>query len=132
MEKKSSSKTKKALSREKKINGIREKLLKRKQELLSEAESALNEMPGSIVFPDMGDQASAEIERSFMLRLRTREQKLLQKIDSALEKIEQGTFGNCESCGEEIGIERLNARPVTSMCIECKTAQEEEEKLTEQ
>ena len=78
-----------------------------------------------------GDQASAEIDRNFMLRLKGRERKLLKKIDQALEKIEGGTYGICEACGEEINIKRLKARPVTTMCIECKTEQEEEEKLRE-
>jgi DnaK suppressor protein len=66
-----------------------------------------------------------------MLRLKGRERKLLKKIDQALEKIEGNTYGICEACGEEINIKRLKARPVTTMCIECKTEQEEEEKLRE-
>ena len=66
-----------------------------------------------------------------MLKLKGRERKLLAKIDEAIEKIDNGTYGICESCGEEINIKRLEARPVTTMCIECKTEQEEEEKLRE-
>jgi DnaK suppressor protein len=97
--------------------------------LLNEAEEALNLLPGQTIFPDMGDQASAEIDRSFMLRLRGREQRLLKKIEAAIDKIDNGTFGVCEACGEEINIKRLEARPVTNMCIFCKTEQEEEEKL---
>jgi DnaK suppressor protein len=117
--------------REKKVLGIKDRLLKQKEELLSEAESALGELPGQILFPDMGDQASAEIDRNFMLRLRGREQKLLKKIDNVLEMIEKGAYGICEVCGNEIEIKRLEARPVTSMCIDCKTEQEDEEKLRE-
>lgn len=135
---KPSSKTKtakkniKSLSpREKKIQEIRINLLSQKDSLLSGAEEALNELPGQTVFPDMGDQASAETDRSFMLRLRGREQRLLKKIDEAVDRIENGTFGICEDCGEEIDIKRLYARPVTTMCIDCKTLQEEEEKLRE-
>jgi len=117
--------------REKKIREIKKKLIAQRKALLAEAIDALNELPDQTVFPDLGDQASAEIDRSFMLRLRGRERKLLKKIEDAIEKINQGTFGICDKCGEEINIKRLEARPVTNMCIECKTQQEEEERLTE-
>ncbi|MEJ2695753.1 MAG: RNA polymerase-binding protein DksA [Candidatus Sulfobium sp.] len=117
--------------REKHIQKIKVKLLKQRESLLNEAESALNELPGQMIFPDLGDQATAETDRSFMLRLRGREQRLLKKIDEAVERIENGSFGICDDCGEEIDIKRLEARPVTTMCIECKTLQEEEEKLRE-
>jgi len=117
--------------RDKKILEIRNKLISRRETLLVEAEEALNELPGQTVFPDLGDQATAEIDRNFMLRLRGRERKLLKKIEDAIEKIDQGTFGICDKCGEEINIKRLEARPVTTMCIDCKTQQEEEEKLME-
>jgi DnaK suppressor protein len=63
------------------------------------------------------------------LRLRDRDRKLIRKIEEALERIEDGTFGICEECGEEIGIPRLKARPVTTLCIKCKSKQEEEEAL---
>ncbi len=115
--------------REKKIQEIKKTLLVQKNELLNEAEEALNALPGQTIFPDMGDQASAEIDRNFMLRLRGREQRLLKKIEQAIEKIDCGTFGICDVCGEEISLKRLEARPVTNMCIFCKTEQEEEEKL---
>jgi DnaK suppressor protein len=126
----SDSKSKKKLSaREQKIQEIKKNLIEQRNALLSEAEEALNVLPGQTIFPDMGDQASAEIDRSFMLRLRGREQKLLKKIEAAIEKIDSGAFGICDVCGEEITIKRLEARPVTNMCISCKTEQEEEEKL---
>lgn len=117
--------------REKKIREIKKKLIAQKKALLAEAMEALNKLPGQIVFPDLGDQASAEVDRSFMLRLRGRERKLLKKIEDAIDRIEQGLFGICDKCGEAIDIKRLEARPVTTMCIECKTQQEEEEKLRE-
>ncbi len=117
--------------REKALYFIKEKLIFQKQQLLSEAEAALNEMPGNISFPDLGDQASAEIDRNFMLMLRGREQKLLRKIELAIERIDEGNYGVCDSCGQDIGTKRLEARPVTTMCIDCKTAQEEEEKMQE-
>ena len=124
-------KTKRISPRERKIQEIKKKLIARRETLLAEAEEALNELPGQTVFPDLGDQATAEIDRNFMLRLRGRERKLLKKIEDAIDRIDQGTFGICDKCGEEINIKRLEARPVTSMCIDCKTQQEEEEKLME-
>jgi DnaK suppressor protein len=117
--------------RAKKILEIKKNLLFQKAALLAGAEVALNELPGQIVFPDLGDQATAETDRNFMLRLRGRERKLLKKIEDAIERIDQGLFGICDKCGEDIDIRRLEARPVTTMCIECKTQQEEEEKLRE-
>lgn len=126
-----SQKTLRLTQRQKKILEIKAKLLARRETLLAEAEEALNELPGQTVFPDLGDQATAEIDRNFMLRLRGRERKLLKKIEDAIDRIEQGTFGICDKCGEEINIKRIEARPVTTMCIDCKTQQEEEEKLME-
>jgi len=127
---KTATKSKKKLSpRESKIQHIKKTLLMQRNALLSEAEEALNALPGQTIFPDMGDQASAEIDRSFMLRLRGREQRLLKKIEQAIEKIDSGVYGICDVCGEEITVQRLEARPVTTMCIFCKTEQEEEEKL---
>jgi len=117
--------------RESVIHQIKLKLLRQKEMLLNEAEVALNELPGQTIFPDLGDQATAETDRNFMLRLRGREQRLLKKIDQALERVESGVFGICEDCGSEINIQRLEARPVTTMCIDCKTLQEEEERMRE-
>lgn len=101
--------------------------------LLSEAGVLIGEglNPDKINFPDVTDQASAEVDKNFAIRLRERERKLLKKIDEALERIEKGTFGICDGCGEEIGYNRIKARPVTTYCIECKTQQEEDEKLRE-
>ena len=117
---------------DKKMQGIKKTLIAQKAALLDEAEEALNALPGQTVFPDLGDQATAETERSFMLRLRGRERRLLKKIENAIERMEQGILGICEKCGSEIDIRRLEARPVTTLCIECKLQQEEEEKLMEQ
>ena len=111
-----------------KIKGI---LLQQKAALLTEAEVALNELPGQSMFPDMGDQASAETDTNFMLRLRGREQRLLKKIEDALDRIDNNTFGICDDCGLDIDVKRLEARPVTTMCIECKMHQEEDEKRRE-
>lgn len=114
--------------RGKKLLDIKKKLMQQREALLAEAEMALNALPSQSIFPDLGDQVSAEIDRNFMLRLRGREQKLLLKIDEAIDKIETDNFGICEACGQKIDIKRLLARPVTTMCITCKTEQEEEEK----
>jgi DnaK suppressor protein len=80
---------------------------------------------------DMGDQATAVADQNFMLRLREREQHLLRKIDEAIDRIRTNMFGVCEECGGDIGYKRLKARPVTTLCINCKTKQEEDEKSRE-
>jgi DnaK suppressor protein len=80
-------------------------------------------------FPDPTDRASMESDRNFELRIRDRERKLISKIRKALDRIEDGSFGFCEVCGEPIEFKRLEARPVTTLCIECKTSAEEEEKI---
>ena len=74
--------------------------------------------------PDELDAASSEAILAFTGRIREREQRLLHKIDHSLEKIEMGTYGECEECGEEIGFARLKARPVADLCIDCKADQE--------
>ncbi len=76
-------------------------------------------------FPDEIDTASSEVNLQFTGRLREREQGLLAKVDAALAKIDQGSFGQCVSCGEDIGLKRLRARPVAELCIECKSEQEQ-------
>ena len=105
-------------------------LLQQKEQLLGNARKALS---GDIHldpddFPDEIDTASSEIGLSFIGRLRERERGLLNKINAALEKIEQGVYGECENCGEEIGLKRLEARPVAELCIDCKAEQEKLER----
>ena len=78
-------------------------------------------------FPDPTDRASLESNRNFTLRLRDRDRKLVAKIKEAIKRIEVGSFGICHGCGWEIEEKRLIARPVTSLCIDCKTVAEEEE-----
>ncbi len=113
-----------------KLLNIKKKLEKQRSELLTEAEHTINNKIGKEKesFPDPTDQAVAELDNNFLLRLRGREQKLLKKIDEAIKRIETGTYGVCESCGNPIGLKRLEARPVTTLCIECKIQQEEDEK----
>ena len=81
-------------------------------------------------FPDEMDTASSEVNLQFTGRLREREQGLLSKIESALDKIEEGIYGECTNCGEDIGVKRLKARPVAELCIECKSEQEKLERRT--
>ena len=104
-------------------------LSERLEELLSQADNTVSGMTAQKEnFPDPTDRASLEADRNFMLRIRDREHKLIKKIKKALERIENGTFGICESCGEEISVERLKARPVTTQCIDCKSKEEALEK----
>jgi DnaK suppressor protein len=108
---------------------FRELLSKRLEELLSQADDTVSGMTTPKEnFPDPTDRAALEADRNFMLRIRDREHKLIKKIKKALERIEKGTFGICETCGEDISIKRLKARPVTSQCIECKSKEEALEK----
>ena len=79
-------------------------------------------------FPDPTDQASMEIDRNFELKIKDRERRLIKKIDQALVRIQDGEFGECDVCGGPINVKRLEARPVTTLCIECKTAQEQDER----
>ena len=99
------------------------------EELLSQADDTVTGMTAPKEnFPDPTDRASLEADRNFMLRIRDRESKLIKKVKRALLRIEDGTFGTCEECGEDISIKRLKARPVTTQCIDCKTKEEALEK----
>lgn len=124
-------KTKKKAKQESPFEEIRKDLEKQKGAILAEAGVILGTglNPGNEALPDLGDQASAEADQNFILRLREREQRLLKKIEEAIDRINTGTFGICESCGGEISVKRLKARPVTTLCIECKTKQEADEKI---
>ncbi len=95
--------------------------------LIQEAEAVVEQRPGLDTFPDMNDQATAEADQNFALRIKDRERKLIKKIDEALDRLASRTYGICEGCGEDIPLKRLKARPVTTFCIECKTRQEEAE-----
>jgi len=99
-------------------------------ELLTEANKTVSDMTDLRQnFPDPTDRASLESDRNFELRIRDRERRLIGKIRDALERLENGTYGICEVCDEEISEKRLMARPVTTLCINCKKKQENEEKL---
>ena len=115
---------KKELTRFKKL------LLERKVQIEKNADDTRDEGMGfeSEDLPDEVDLATSEAGQTMNLRLRDRERVLLKKIDKALEKMDEGEFGVCEVCGEDIGIKRLEARPVTDLCIRCKEDQEKVEK----
>ena len=106
------------------------KILKNwKAELMSEVDRTVHHMQDDAAnFPDPNDRASQESEFSLELRTRDRERKLIKKIDESLELIESGDYGFCESCGIDIGVRRLEARPTAVLCIDCKTLDEIREK----
>jgi DnaK suppressor protein len=120
------------------VKSLNKKELKRFQELLEEKKRALLDRARKTLSEDMTldtddlademDLASSEYLQSFEFRLRGREKSLLTKLDLALKKIEEGTFGTCEVCEEPIGKKRLEARPETSLCIRCKEDQERDER----
>jgi DnaK suppressor protein len=115
-------------SQGKKYEAIRRDLERQRKAMLEETVESLTNPNGPAAFPDVSDQASAEAEQNFTLRIREREQRLIKKIDEALDRIVQNTYGICERCEEEIPYQRLKARPVTTLCINCKTLEEQEEK----
>lgn len=113
------------------LEEIKMALIKWKKEILEAQEKAVKEMAeegAEVSFPDPADRATYEEDKTIQLRIKDREGKLLSKIDETLKRIEKGEYGICEECGEEIPFERLLARPVTTLCIECKTEQEEKER----
>jgi len=115
---------------EKKKKMFRKLLMERLDDLLKEANrtvSGMTDQGGN--FPDPTDRATLESDRNFTLRIRDRERKLIAKINEALDRLDDGTFGICEECGEEISEARLKARPVTTLCIDCKKKQENLEKV---
>jgi DnaK suppressor protein len=115
--------------KKKDIEYFKEFLNNRLEELLSHADNTVSGMTTPKEnFPDPTDRASLEADRNFMLRIRDRENKLIKKIKKALDRIDSGTFGICEKCGEDISVKRLKARPVTTHCIDCKTKEEAFEK----
>jgi DnaK suppressor protein len=107
---------------------FRKLLTQRINELRLEAGKTVENMDEDANFPDPTDRASMESNRNSVLRIRDRERKLIFKIQEALQRLDDGEYGICEECGEEIGIERLKARPVTTLCISCKSSQEIEER----
>jgi len=128
------SKTYKPTQKEKFMNAkmkeyFRQKLESWKNELLKESSQTLNNLQTeNEAKPDITDRASEEIDRTFELRTRDRERKLINKIDAALRRIEDGTYGYCEETGEPIGLKRLEARPVATLSLEAQEMHEKAEK----
>jgi DnaK suppressor protein len=115
--------------RQKDLKLFRKLLEDRKREILLEAQHAIGTMNNESeeAYADPTDRAALESDRNFLLRMRDRERKLLSKIDEAFARLDDGSYGRCEECSGEIGVERLKARPVTTLCIGCKSAQEARE-----
>jgi len=117
-------------AKQEKMKAYKTMLQQKINELLSEAGKTVSEMTnGKENYPDPNDRASLESDRNFELRIRDRERKLILKMQEAIKRIDDGTFGICEVCGGPISEKRLMARPVTTLCIDCKTKQEKMEKL---
>jgi DnaK suppressor protein len=111
------------------LRTFREQLEGMREEIISDVEQTLTDMTshhGNI--PDPNDRATIESDREFELRLRSRERKLLDKIELAIARLDNDTYGICVGCEEEIGLKRLEARPVATFCINCKIEQEQQEK----
>ena len=114
----------------KELNKFREILKHQLAELLGHGQETVSEMlDEKALYADPTDRALHESNRNFTLRIRDRERKLITKVQEALERIEDGIFGICEDCEEDIPIPRLEARPVTTLCVDCKTKAEKLEKV---
>jgi len=114
---------------EKQVQHFRDILGAWKRELMEEVDRTMHYMQDEAAnFPDPNDRASQESDFTLELRARDRERKLIKKIDEALARLEANEYGECESCGVEIGIRRLEARPTATLCIDCKTLDEIREK----
>ncbi len=108
---------------------FRQKLVNWKNDLLKESSQTLNNLQNeNEAKPDITDRASEEIDRSFELRTRDRERKLINKIDAALQRIEDGSYGYCDETGDPISIKRLEARPVATLSLEAQEMHEKAEK----
>ena len=108
---------------------FRRKLLAWREELLHDSEETLDNLKeGGMTVPDISDRASAEADKALELRTRDRMRKVISKIDAALDRIEDGTYGYCEETGEPIGLERLIARPIATMTVEAQERHERMEK----
>lgn len=109
---------------------FRAKLIHWKNEILREARETLDHLAEeSANHPDLADRASSETDRAIELRARDRQRKLISKIDAALQRIEDGTYGYCEETGEPIGLKRLDARPIATLSIEAQERHERREKV---
>src|SRR3546814_1082983 len=109
---------------------FRAKLMAWRNDILREARETLEHLAEeSANHPDLADRASSETDRAIELRARDRQRKLISKIDSALQRIDEGTYGFCEETGEPIGLKRLDARPIATLSIEAQERHERREKV---
>jgi DnaK suppressor protein len=108
---------------------FRKKLLDWKEEILRSSRETLENLQDSEQHPDLTDRASSETDRALELRARDRQRKLIAKIDAALERIEDGSYGYCEETGEPISVKRLDARPIATLSVEAQERHEKREKI---
>ena len=107
----------------------KKKLLEQLEGLFGDSGITMHEMQDAVLeFPDPADRANYEFERNTTLRIRDRERKLIKKVRQVIQRLEDGVYNECKECGDEIGKLRLEARPVTDLCISCKELQEQKEK----
>ena len=115
---------------EKQVEYFRQKLLAWKEEILRESRETLTHLQAETEnHPDIADRASSETDRSLELRTRDRQRKLISKIDEAMRRIEEGTYGYCEETGEPIGVARLDARPIATLSLEAQERHERRERV---
>ena len=113
----------------KQLDHFRDILLKWRQDLMEEVDRTMHHMQDEAAnFPDPADRATQEEEFSIELRTRDRERQLIKKIDKTIERIDQEDYGYCDTCGVEIGLRRLEARPTATQCVDCKTLDEIKER----
>lgn len=115
---------------ERQVEYFRRKLIAWKEDILRESKETINHLQDeNHILPDVADRASSETDRSLELRTRDRQRKLISKIDSALKRIEDGSYGYCEETGEPIGLKRLDARPIATLSIEAQERHEKRERV---
>lgn len=115
---------------EKQVAYFKAKLLAWKDDILRESQETLNHLAEeNHILPDVADRASSETDRSLELRTRDRQRKLISKIDSALKRIDDGSYGYCEESGDPIGLRRLDARPIATLSIEAQERHEKRERV---
>jgi DnaK suppressor protein len=114
---------------ERQRNYFRKRLLDWKNEILQSSRTTLENLQESEQHPDITDRASSETDRALELRARDRQRKLIAKIDAALERIDDGTYGYCEETGEPISLKRLDARPIATLSLEAQERHERRERI---
>jgi len=115
---------------ERQVEYFKQKLLNWKDDILREARETLTHLQSETEnHPDLADRASSETDRSLELRTRDRQRKLISKIDDALRRIEDGSYGYCEDTGEPIGVARLEARPIATLSLEAQERHERRERV---